>query len=132
MNSTQFLATSMHYVHAILHYSIDKSVAEYRPIDINAHIPLPIFFCCLNNCCRLFWTLYNFALPFYLRCHFSSPNFRLPNFLLPIFPVAVFSVVFSVFVISDNNFVLPFFPTISIFVAEFSRCPIFCCRYCTH
>jgi len=32
---------------------------------------LPVFFCCLNNCCRLFWTLYNFALPFYLHCAFS-------------------------------------------------------------
>jgi len=35
------------------------------------------------------------------------------------------AVVFSVFVISDNNFVLPFFPTISIFVADFFNCPIF-------
>ena len=32
---------------------------------------------------------------------------------------------FSLFQSSDNNFVLLFFPTISIFVAEFSPCPIF-------
>jgi len=55
---------------------------------------------------------------------FRCRIFRLPNFLLPIFLVAVFSVVFSVFVVSDN-FVLLFFPTMAIFVAEFSHCPIF-------
>ena len=46
------------------------------------------------------------------------------NCLLPIFLLAVFSVVFSVFVISDN-FVLPFFLPYQFLVAEFSYCPIF-------
>jgi len=41
------------------------------------------------------------------------------------FPVTVFPWHFSVFVISDDNCVLPFPPTISIFVADFSDCPIF-------
>ena len=49
-------------------------------LSISVLLTLPIFFCCLNNCCRLFWTLYNFALPFYLRCHFSSPNFPVVQF----------------------------------------------------
>ena len=79
-------------------------------------------YCCLNNCCLLLWALY-FALPFYLRCHFLLPNFPVAQFSAAHFPVAVFSLVFSVFVISDSNFASPCFPTISVFVAEFSRCP---------
>ena len=47
-----------------------------------------------------------------------------PIFCCPFFWLPFFSVVFSVFVISDN-FVLLFFPTMAIFVAEFSHCPIF-------
>jgi len=62
--------------------------------------------------------------PFTYAVIFRGRIFRLPNFLLPIFLVAVFSVVFPVFIISDN-FVMPFLPTVLIFVAEFSYCPIF-------
>ena len=51
----------------------------------------------------------------------SSPFTSVAHFPLPIFPVAVFSVA----VISDINFLLPFFPTVLFFVAEFYRCPIF-------
>ena len=63
-----------------------------------------IFFCWLNNCCRLVWILYNFALPFYLRCHFSLPNFPVVQFSVALFPVAV---------ISHINFLVPCFSTLS-------------------
>jgi len=57
-------------------------------------------------------------------------NFRCRIFLLPNFPVAISSValfsvaLFSVAVISHINFVLPCFPTLSFFVADFSYCPV--------
>ena len=60
------------------------------------------------------------ARAFYIQRAGRLPQiFPLPNFLQPIFWLPFFSMVFSVFVISDNNFVLPFFSAISVFVAEF-------------
>ena len=63
--------------------------------------------------------------PFSCHLYFRCRIFSLPNFLLPIFPLPFFCCPFSVAVISHINFVLPCFPTLSFFVADFSSCPIF-------
>jgi len=109
-------------------------------IGLSIYMPIfrcPFFVCCLNNCCRLFWTLYNFAVfsvvfsVFVISdTNFVSPflpsQFSLPNFLVAQFSVSHFSRCrFSVAVISHINFVLPCFPTLSFFVADFSNCPNF-------
>jgi len=54
-----------------------------------------------------------------------SPFLPLVVCLLPSFPVAVLSVV----VIYDIHLLLPFLPTLSFLVAEFSSCQIFRCRF---
>jgi len=54
-----------------------------------------------------------------------SPFLPLVVCLLPSFPVAVLCVV----VIYDIHLLLPFLPTLSFLVAEFSSCPIFRCRF---
>jgi len=65
-----------------------------------------------------------------LPSHFSLPNSPLAQFSVAHFSgCRFFPLPYLVFIISDNNFVLPFFPTISIFVAEFSRYPIFRCPF---
>jgi len=69
----------------------------------------------------------NFVLPFFSKhVNFRCRIFLLSNFPVAISSVAVFSVaLFSIAVISHINFVLPCFPTLSFFVADFSYCPIF-------
>jgi len=67
-----------------------------------------------------------FVALFSYHVNFRCRIFLLPNFPVAISSVAVFSVaLFSVAVISHINFVLPCFPTLSFFVADFSYCPIF-------
>jgi len=67
--------------------------------------------------------------PVIFRCRI----FRLPNFLLPIFFRCRFfpwTVAFSVFVISDNNFVLPFFLPSQFSLPNFPVAHFSRCRFC--
>jgi len=65
-----------------------------------------------------------------LPSHFSLPNSPLAQFSVAHFSgCRFFPLPYLVFIISDNNFGVAFFPTISIFVAEFSRYPIFRCPF---
>jgi len=97
----------MHCVNAIRHNSIEKTVAEYRLIDINAHFLLPIF-----------------RVPFYLLPKQLLPSLLDTNFLLSFFPTLsrlrndLYCVEWCVKLYSNQ-------PTLSFFDAEFSHCPVF-------
>jgi len=94
---------------------------------------LPNFLLPIFSGCRFFRGLFRFryfrqfcVALFSYRVNFRCRIFLLPNFPVAISSVAVFSVaLFFVAVISHINFVLPCFPTLSFFVADFSYCPIF-------
>jgi len=110
MNSAQFQASSTHCVNVIRHNSIEKTVAEYRLIDINAHFPLPIFpvaIFLLPKQLLLSLLDTNFALPFFPTLSFSLPNFPVAQFSVDQFPFAVFS--------------LPLFHTLILYKLYFAK-----------
>jgi len=82
------------------------------------------YICCPFFCLPFFSVVVSsgsFLLPFFYPLISCCPIFPLPDFPAAQFAIAIFSVV----IISDINFLLPFSPNLS-----FSGSPIFRCRFC--
>ena len=103
-----------------------------------------IFFCSLKYRCRSFRTV-TLCCPFFLPAYLLLPSFPVAKFSVAHFSgCRFFCCLFSVAVISDINFLLPFFPyrlifrcrilplpnfPLPFFRCSFYSCPFYRCRY---